>query len=267
MDWTAIGPVLTSAGLKLLGGLAVLIIGLIIVRWVKKILRRAKVFNKMEPTAAGFLKNLIHVMLLAIVILSAAGVMGVPLSLFVTLVSLVGAAITLAVQGVLSNFIGGVVILILKPFKVGQYIKVGDIDGTVQLIGMYYTTLVTPDGKQISLPNSQLTNSAIFNFSAEERRRIDMDYSVSYSAKADDVRDVLLKVAASNEWVLKDPAPQVLLQAMADSSVTYRLRVFVKNSDYWNLFYYLTEEGKKALDEAGLEIPFPQVDVHLKQEE
>ena len=201
MDWTAIGPVLTSAGLKLLGGLAVLIIGLIIVRWVKKILKRAKVFNKMEPTAAGFLKNLIHVMLLAIVILSAAGVMGVPLSLFVTLVSLVGAAVTLAVQGVLSNFIGGVVILILKPFKVGQYIKVGDTDGTVQLIGMYYTTLVTPDGKQISLPNSQLTNSAIFNFSAEERRRIDMDYSVSYSAKADDVREVLLKVAASNEWV------------------------------------------------------------------
>ncbi|MBO4886871.1 MAG: mechanosensitive ion channel family protein [Firmicutes bacterium] len=264
MDWTTLGPTLVQAGLKLLGGILILVIGLLIIKWIKHLLKKSKLFAKMEPTMAGFLKNLIHVLLLAIVILSAAGVMGVPLSLFVTLVSLVGAAITLAVQGVLSNFIGGVVILILKPFKAGQYIKVGDIDGTVKQIGMYYTILVTPDGKEISLPNSQLTNSSITNFSAEERRRIDMDYSVSYSAKSDEVRQVLLKVAKANELVLEEPAPQVLLQAMADSSVTYRLRVFVKNTDYWNVYYYLTEEGKKALDEAGLEIPFPQVDVHMK---
>ena len=264
MDWTTIGPAIVEVGMKLLGGILILVIGMLIIRWIKHLLKKSKVFTKMEPTMAGFLKNLIHVLLLAIVILSAAGVMGVPLSLFVTLVSLVGAAITLAVQGVLSNFIGGVVILILKPFKVGQYIKVGDIDGTVRMIGMYYTELVTPDGKQISLPNSQLTNSSITNFSSEEKRRIDLDYGVSYSADIDEVRKVLLEVAKANDMTLTDPAPQVLVQEMADSAVKFRLRVFVKNADYWTLYYYLMEEGKKALDKAGLEIPFPQVDVHMK---
>ena len=263
-DLNSLLPTLTSTGLRLLGGILVLVVGLVILHFVRKRIARARMFSKMEPTAAGFIRSAITVVLYLVVLLSAAGVLGVPLTIFVTVISLAGAAISLAVQGALSNFIGGLIILILKPFRVGNYIKVGDTDGSVRAIGLYYTTLVTPDGKEISLPNSQLTNSSITNFSAEERRRIDMDYSVSYSAKSDEVREVLLKVAKASELVLEDPAPQVLLQVMADSSVTYRLRVFVKNTDYWNVYYYLTEEGKKALDEAGLEIPFPQVDVHMK---
>ena len=266
MDWSTIVPILTEHGLKLLGGLLVLVIGLLIVGWVKKLILRSKLFSKMEPTAVGFVKNLISVLLYAIVILSAAGVLGVPLSLFVTIVSLAGAAISLALQGALSNFIGGIIILILRPFKVGQYLKVGDTDGTVRQIGMYYTELVTPDGKQISLPNSALTNTSIINFSSEERRRIDLDFGVSYDAPIDEVRKVLLEVAERSELPLKDPAPQVLLQEMADSAVKYRLRLYVKNSDYWTLYYYLLEEGKRALDAAGLEIPFPQMDVHVKNE-
>lgn len=266
ISWETIGPVLTEAGLKLLGGLAVLVVGLLIVRWLKKLIRRTRLFTKMEPTAAGFLKNLINVLLYALVFLSAAGVLGVPLSLFVTIVSLAGAALSLALQGALSNFIGGIIILVLKPFKAGQYIKVGDTDGTVRQIGMYYTELVTPDGKHISLPNSSLTSTAIVNFSAEEVRRLDLDFGVSYSAPIDEVQQVLMGVVQKNDLILKDPAPQVLLQEMADSAVKYRVRVHVKNPDYWTVNYYLLEEGKRALDRAGLEIPFPQVDVHIKDE-
>lgn len=265
IDWTAIAPTITEAGMKLLGGLIILFVGLILIRWIKKLISRSRVLGKLEPTVSGFLRKLLIVVLYGVVLLSAAGVMGVPLSLFVTVVSLAGAAVSLSLQGVLSNFFGGIVILILKPFKVGEYIKVGDTDGTVRSIDMFYTVLVTPDGKVISLPNSSLTNTSIVNFSAEETRKIDMDFSLSYSAKTEDVRSALLKVAHGSELVLKDPAPQVLLQEMADSAVKYRLRVFVKNTDYWNLYYFLTEEGKKALDEAGLEIPFPQMDVHMKE--
>lgn len=265
ITWSSIWATLTEAGLKLLGGLFVLVLGLFIVRRIKKHIGKAKLWTKMEPSIAGFLQNAIVVLLHVVVILSAAGIFGVPLTIFVAILSLAGAAVSLALQGALSNFIGGVIILVIKPFRVGNYIKVGDTDGTVRAIGMYYTTLVTPDGKEISLPNSNLTGTAIINFSKEEKRRIDLDYSLSYGCDIDAVKTTLLDMAMSHECTLKDPAPQVLVQAFEDSAVIYRLRLYVKNADYWKLYYYLTEEGKRALDKAGLEIPFPQVDVHMKE--
>ena len=264
INWETIGPVLTEAGLKLLGGLAVLVIGLLIVRWLKKLIRRTRLFTKMEPTAAGFLKNLINVLLYALVFLSAAGVLGVPLSLFVTIVSLAGAALSLALQGALSNFIGGIIILVLKPFKAGQYIKVGDTDGTVRQIGMYYTELVTPDGKHISLPNSSLTNTPIVNFSREGTRRQDLIYSVSYTADIESVFSVLQNLADSEPRILRDPAPKVYLSEHGQSSLNFLLRIWCKNDDYWDLRYDLMKNGKLALDKAGIEIPYPQLDVHIK---
>ncbi len=264
--WGSLLALLAQVGMKLLGGLLILFVGLFIVRRIKKALGKAKFWQKMEPSIAGFVLNAIIFLLYAVVILSAAGVFGVPLTIFVTILSLIGAAISLAVQGALSNFIGGIIILVLKPFRVGNYIKVGDTDGTVRAIGMYYTTLVTPDGKEISLPNSNLTGTAIVNFSKEEKRRIDMDFSLSYGSDIDAVKQTLLDMAMSNELTLRDPEPQVLIQAFEDSAVIYRLRLYVKNADYWKLYYYLTEEGKRCLDKAGLEIPFPQVDVHMKDQ-
>lgn len=265
-DLNSLLPTLTSMGLRLLGGILVLVVGLVILHFVRKRIARARMFSKMEPTAAGFIRSAITVVLYLVVLLSAAGVLGVPLTIFVTVISLAGAAISLAVQGALSNFIGGLIILILKPFRVGNYIKVGDTDGSVRAIGLYYTTLVTPDGKEISLPNSNLTGTAIVNFSKEEQRRIDMDFGVSYSEDSEEVRRVLLSAAEACPEVLKDPAPQVLLQELRDSAVLYRLRVYTKNTDYWTAYYALTEGGKAALNAAGLTIPFPQVDVHVKPE-
>ena len=264
MDLSSILPTLTQLGIKLIGGILVLVIGLLILHFLKKKIKSEKTFRKMDPAAAGFLKKLIIGLLYTVVLLFAAGVFGIPLTIFVTVISLAGAAVSLALQGALSNFIGGVILLILKPFRAGDYIKVGDTDGTVRTVGMYYTVLVTPDGKEVSLPNSNLTGTAIVNFSKEEKRRIDLDFGLAYQADMDAVRSVLLSVAENSPYVLKDPAPQVLVQEFKDSAVSFRLRVFTKNADYWNAYYELTEGGKRALDEAGIEIPFPQVDVHMR---
>ena len=189
--------------------------------------------------------------------------MGVPLSSFVAILASAGVAVSLAMQGALSNIVGGAALLLLKQVKAGEYIKVGEVEGTVRTIGMFYTELVTADNRHVSMPNSSLTNTAIINYTREGTRRLDVPFSVSYGADIALVRSTLLGVSAA-EGVLSEPAPQVLLDECGDSAVRVLLRVWCRQEKYWELKFSLLESGKAALTGAGVEIPFPQMDVHIK---
>lgn len=263
MDFKELLKIIETNGLKLLGGVAVLIVGFILARLLLRLIKRGRKYQSIDPTARGFLTGVIRVALYSAVILAAIGVMGVPLSSFVAILASAGVAVSLALQGALSNIVGGVTLLLLKQVKAGEYIKVGENEGTVRSIGMFYTELITADNRHVSLPNSSLTNTAIVNFTREGTRRLDIPIGTSYKADPAVVRSVLL-ACAEGSGVLETPAPQVLLDKCGDSSLDFLLRVQVRSEDYWRLKFELTEKAKLALDAAGIEIPYPQLDVHMR---
>jgi small conductance mechanosensitive channel len=251
-------------GMKLLGGIIVLIIGFILVRWIMKFLTRNNRLDKIEPTIKGFLMKLLKVLLYIIVILTAANVMGIPLTSFVALMGSAGVAVSLAMQGALSNLVGGLTLLLLKPFKLGDYVKIGDTEGVVQSIGTFFTEFTTPDNRHISLPNSSLTNTAIVNYSREGTRRLDVNFSVSYDADIDHTVRTLQEAVNMTGGILDQPAPVIKLIECADSSLVFMIRVWCNSQDYFNVNWDLTENGKRMLDREGIEIPYPQMDVHMK---
>ena len=264
VDLGTVKTMLQTQGMKLLGGLAALVVGLILVHWIMKLLTGKEGLRRVDPTLRGFLENLVRILLNVIVILTAANIMGIPLTTFVTLFASASVAITLAMQGALSNFVGGVTVLLLRLLKTGDYVKIGDVEGTVRKIGIFYTDLVTPDNRHIFLPNSALTGTAIVNYTKEGTRRLDVVFSVGYPSDIGEVRTVLSGVVQRTAGILSEPAPLVRLDACADSSLNFVVRVWCGSSDYWNVKWDLTENGKRALDAAGIEIPYPQMDVHLK---
>ena len=255
---------LKTAGVDLLRGLLVLAVGFFLVYWINKLLRRNKKLMKIEPTLRGFLLNLIRVVLSVLVVLTAVNIMGIPMTSILTLVASGGVAIGMAMQGVVGNLIGGLILLILHPIRAGEYVKIGESEGTVKTVGVYYTELVTPENKHLSLPNGTLTNTPITYFSRLGTRRLDLTFSVDYSSDMDTVYRILNELVANQDGILPDPAPQIVLFKCADSSLDFAVRVWVKTDDYWPLNFRLLDEGKRALDAAGISIPFPQMDVHVK---
>ena len=268
MSWEKLSDVIRIQGLKLLGGLLVLIAGFFLINRILKLFGKKLDKIKVEPTLKIFLSNLIRIILSVLVILTAANVMGIPLTSIITIIASAGVAVSLALQGALGNLVGGAILLILKPIKAGEYVKItdadGSIEGTVRGIGAFYTELTMPDNRRLSIPNRQLTDTPIFNFSREGTRRLDVIYSISRGADMDRVFSILRELAEGNPAVFRDPVPEVHISACGDNSYTYFVRVWCKNEDYWNINYYLLEEGKRVLDQAGIEIPYPQMDVHLK---
>ena len=252
-------------GVYLLRGILVLVVGFFLVHWATKLLKRSEKITAIEPTVRGFIENLLRLIMYIIVILTAANVMGIPMTSILTIVASAGVAISLALQGALTNLVGGLMLLLLKPIKVGEYIKAGEIEGTVKGIGAFYTQLVMPDNRFVNVPNSSLTNTAIINFTRQGTRRLDIPFSVSYQADIAQVRRVLLEVVSRQPAVLPDPAPAVMLTECGDSALKFVVRAWARNADYWDVNFFLIEEGKQALDRAGIEIPYPQVDVHMRQ--
>ena len=264
MNTDSIVHFLKTAGMDLLRGILVLVIGFFLVHWICKLLRRNKKIQGIEPTLRGFLLNLVRILLSVIVILTAVNIMGIPMTSVVTLLASGGVAIGLALQGAVGNLLGGVILLILRPIKAGEYVKIGDNEGVVKTVGAYYTELITADNKHLSLPNGILTNAVITNFTREGTRRLDLTFSVDYGSDMDQVYRVLNDLVAKEERVLKDPAPQIVLSGCAESSLDFAVRVWVQGSDYWPVNFSLLDRGKRALDSAGISIPFPQMDVHIK---
>ena len=264
MNYDSLVSFLKTSGVQLLYGILVLVVGFFLIHWLMKLLDRNERIIKMEPTVKGFITHLIRLILSILVILTAANIIGIPMTSIVTLVASAGVAISLALQGALGNLVGGFTLLILKPIQAGEYVKVGEYDGTVKTVGSFYTELITPDNRKVTLPNSSLTNAAIINFSREGTRRLDLTFSVNYQSDIQQVRDTLLAVAARCEYLLPDPAPAAMLQKMNDSSLDFILRVWTESAHYWDVYFFLTTEGKIALDQAGIEIPYPQLDVHIR---
>ena len=202
---------LKTAGVDLLRGLLVLAVGFFLIHWICKLIQRNKKLMAIEPTLRGFLQNLIRILLSVLVVLTAVNIMGIPMTSVLTLLASGSVAVGLALQGAVGNLIGGVILLILRPIRAGEYVKIGDHEGTVRTVGAYYTELVTADNKHVSLPNGTLTNTPITNFSREGTRRLDITFSVDYGSDMDLVYRVLKELVAGQADILPDPAPQIVL--------------------------------------------------------
>ena len=264
MNTVSVIEFLKTSGVHLLQGIVVMIVGFFTVHWVLKLLEKNNKLTKMDSTIRSFLHHLLRLVLYILVILTAANVIGVPMTSILTLLATAGAAVSLAMQGAMGNLIGGFILLILKPIKVGEYVEIGNYQGTVKAVGSFYTDLVTFDGLHVSLPNGTLTNTSIINYTREGTRRMELTFSVSYDADIRKTASLLQEVVAAEKQVLNDPAPSVLLKTLNASSLDFVIRAWAKVEDYWDCYFRLIKAGKEALDQAGIKIPYPQMDVHIR---
>ena len=266
MDFAQLKSLLTSAGVNLLLGILILVVGIFLVHWFIKFMCKTKLFQKLDTQLQSFFKNLINIILIIIVILTAVNVIGIPLTSMITIFASAGVAISLGMQGALGNLVGGVTLLILKPIRAGEFVKVGEYTGVVRAIGAFYTEIQPLDNSLISIPNSSLTNTSMVNYTRLGMQRIEAQFTVALGEDIDKVRAVLLDMARKGERVLEEPSPWVLITKTTDTGMVMAVRAWAKPEDWGNVYYYLLEEGKKALDEAGIKIPYQQMDVHLKQD-
>lgn len=253
----------TSFGLKLIGAIIVLLVGRKLIKWAKKWITTSKKLDNLDIGVRTFVSSFASVALTAILFITVAMILGIPTTSFITALASCGVAIGLALQGSLSNLAGGLMILLFKPFKVGDYIETADAEGTVSNITVMYTILSTADNKVITIPNGTLTNSVIENYSAVENRRVDLTFTTDYNCNIDEVKDILINVVNSHKLVLQDPEPFARLSAHGDSALEFTVRAWCKTEHYWDVRFDLLEEIKKEFDKNNIEIPYPQLDVHL----
>lgn len=220
----------------------------------------------MDPSLAPFLKSLISAVLKVMLLISVIGMVGVEATSFVAVLGAMGLAIGLALQGTLQNFAGGVIILLLKPFKVGDVIDAQGYIGSVHSIQIFNTYLKTPDNKTIIIPNGGLANSSMTNYSTEPRRRVDWTFGVGYGDSTEKTRETLMELIKADSRILSDPEPFIALSELGDSSVNFVVRVWVEASDYWGVNFDMNEKVYNKFNDAGLNIPYPQMDVHVHKE-
>lgn len=262
--WDTLLEASATAGLRILLAIAVLIVGLLLIKYLVKFIVKSKGFNKIDVTVQTFLKSALAITLKVLLIISVIGILGVPLTSIIAVLASAGLAIGLALQGALSNFAGGIMILVFRPFKVGDFVDNGTHMGYVDSITIFYTRLLTKDNKLVTVPNSTMTTASITNFSAKELRRVDIEYKVSYKNDIDKVKSVLTSVAEKHPLVLKDPAVTSGVYAHGPNSLVYVLRAWCKADDYWTVYFDMNENVKKSFDEQGIEIPLQQVVVDIK---
>lgn len=251
---------------NLLAALAIFIIGKWITGWIVKLIRVAMEKRKTDPVLVSFISSLAQGALLALVVITALGTLGVQTTSFAALIAAAGLAIGLALQGSLSNFASGVLIILFRPFKVGDFIDAGGTMGIVEEVGILFTILKTPDNKKIIAPNTALMGGVITNFSANPTRRVDMTFGVSYSDDLDKVEQTIKSVILGDARILEDPAPQVAVISHGDNSINFVCRPWVKKEDYWDVLFDTHKKIKQRFDEEGISIPFPQRDIHIVED-
>lgn len=253
----------TTTGFKLLAVILIVIIGMKAIKWMKKWIRTSPKLDKIDSSLRSFAVSFLSVVGYALLFVTALMILGVPATSFVAVLTTCAAAIGLALQGSLSNFAGGIMILLFKPFKVGDYIEAAGESGTVSEISVVYTEILTVDNKRITIPNGTLTNSVIENYSSEKLRRVDLTFNTAYDCDIEKVKEIIGKVIEAHPMALKNPEPFVRLSAHNESALTYTVRIWCKNADYWDVNFDIIENVKKAFDENGITIPYNQIDVHV----
>ena len=254
-------------GVNIISALIILFIGNLIVKAVANSVSKVLQKKKMDRAVVEFVHGLVRYLMFVIVLIAALGRLGVQTASVVAVIGAAGLAVGLALQGSLSNFAAGVLIVAFRPFKSGDYVEIGGVAGSVDSIQIFQTVLTTPDNKMVVVPNGSVIGSPITNYSRHDTRRIDLMIGVSYNADLQKTKALLTKICESDERVLKEPGVQVGVHTLADSSVNFVVRPWVSTADYWNVYFDLMQAIKEGLDNEGIEIPFPQMDVHMNKVE
>ncbi|MBE5927324.1 MAG: mechanosensitive ion channel [Lachnospiraceae bacterium] len=265
--WNAIWPGLLAFGKRLLVAIIIFVVGRIVIKALLKVSKRF--FNKvnMETSVSKFLVSVIRILLYVVLIVMVCSQMGIATSSFIAILGSAGLAIGLALQGSLTNFAGGILILLVKPFKVGDYIVyAGGEEGTVSKIDIFYTNIITTDNRKIVIPNGSVANSTLINVTAYDKRRVDLQIGISYSADISKAKEVITKVAEACDTVLKSEEIFVYVSNLDASQVSMGVRVWSKTEDYWATKFELTETIKNTLDDNNIEIPFNQLQVHVNKD-
>ena len=252
-----------ALGWTLIKALLVFIVGRFLISMINKLVQRVLLKRNIDPSIKTFVGSLIHIILMILLIVSVVGALGVQTASFAALLASAGVAIGMALSGNLSSFAGGLIILIFKPYKVGDFIEAQNLSGTVREIQIFHTVLTTTDNKVIYIPNGSLSSSAVINYSYQQVRRIDWTFGVEYGTDYAKVKGVLEEILAKDERILQEPAaPFIAMSQLADSSVNYVVRVWVNSPDYWNVYYDITRIVYERFNAEGIGFPFPQLTIH-----
>ena len=252
--------------LNILIAVAIFVIGKWVVNIIKKVLVKTLEKTNTDPILSDFVLSIASTLMMFIVIIAALSQLGVDTTSFIALIGAAGLAIGLALQNSLQNFAAGVMIVLFKPFKTGDFIEAAGVTGVVEQVGIFTSNLKTGDNKQIIVPNGQIFNGPITNYSAKDTRRVDMVFGIGYNDDLRKAKQILEKLVSEDERVLKDPGYTVALSELADSSVNFIVRPWVNSADYWAVMWDMNEKVKLAFDDAGISIPYPQMDIHISKE-
>ncbi len=270
-DWNEVLVLIQTKGvdfaINLVTAIIIFYVGKMVVALIVRGLRKVMQRQEVDKTLETFVCNLLRMVLLVIVIIAAIGALGIETTSFIAIFGAAGLAVGLALQGSLSNFASGVLIVLFRPYRVGDFIEAAGINGVVEQVQILTTVLKTGDNKQVIVPNGQIMDSIITNYSANDTRRVDMVVGVSYDDDLDKVRATIEELVAAEERILDEPACKIAVSALADSSVNFVVRPWVKTADYWGVMFDLTEAIKKRFDKEGISFPFPQQDVHVYKAE
>jgi small conductance mechanosensitive channel len=257
---------LAQYGFKVIGAIIILLVGRWLAKFISQWIERVLIKSRVDKTLAKFAKNLSNMVLLIFVLIAAMARLGVETAQFAIVLGAAGLAIGLALQGSLSNFASGFLMIIFRPFKVGDFIEAAGVKGTVIEIQLFNTIINTPDNIRAIIPNAQITGGNVLNYTTNGTRRVDLVIGVSYEDDLKKARTIIEGVLAQDERVLQDPKPNVAVFELGDSSVNFVVRPWVKSADYWDAYFDITSKVKLALEENGISIPYPQRDVHIKNE-
>jgi small conductance mechanosensitive channel len=266
IEWNALLDMALIYGLRILGALAIFVIGKWIAKALTRVIRKAMEHAKVEATLVSFVGSFVYILLMVVVILAALNNLGVNTTSFVAVLGAAGLAVGLALQGTLSNVGAAVLLILFRPFKVGDFVEAGGTAGVVEEINMFSTIFRTGDNKVVIVPNSAVIGGNIVNYSAKETRRVEWTFGIGYDDDLKLAKRTLEEIMREDGRILADPAPFVAVSELADSSVNFVCRAWVASGDYWGVYFDTLEKVKLVFDEKGISIPYPQMDVHLDKE-
>lgn len=257
--------IIFTYGPKLLGAVVVWFLGSFVIKKLSNAFNSVLEKRNIDPSLKPFLKSLLNILLKVLLVISVLGMLGVEMTSFIAILGAAGLAVGMALSGSLQNFAGGVILLIFKPYKVGDFIEAQGYAGTVKEIQIFNTIMTTPDNKTVVIPNGGLSTGSLINYSTEPKRRVDFTFGMAYGERVDKAKKVLSEVVQNDPRILKDPEPFIAVAGLADSSVNFTVRVWVEAQNYWPVFFDTNEKVYNEFNKAGISIPFPQMDVHIQK--